>query len=94
MGPGQVDGLTLDEAATLLGAQTPPTWSGRSRGSSASRRTATSWADGSTVRRALLLAGEPPATVAVSVVFHDQAHLHRHFTRLLGIGPGAYAASA
>jgi transcriptional regulator GlxA family with amidase domain len=33
------------------------------------------------------------ADVAVAVGFHDQAHLHRHFTRMLGITPGRYARS-
>ncbi|GAA0908779.1 AraC family transcriptional regulator [Pseudonocardia zijingensis] len=41
--------------------------------------------------RRRLLAGEPPAQVAAAVGFHDQAHLHRHFTRLVGITPGRYA---
>ena len=30
--------------------------------------------------RGRLLAGQPVADVAVAVGFHDQAHLHRHFT--------------
>jgi AraC-like DNA-binding protein len=42
--------------------------------------------------RRLLLAGRRPAEVAAVVGFHDQAHLHRHFKRHLGITPGAYAA--
>jgi transcriptional regulator GlxA family with amidase domain len=29
--------------------------------------------------------------VATAVGFHDQAHLHRHFTRLVGTTPGRYA---
>lgn len=41
--------------------------------------------------RARLLAGEPIASVAVGVGFHDQAHLHRHFTRLVGTTPRRYA---
>jgi AraC-like DNA-binding protein len=43
--------------------------------------------------RRLLLDGEPAATVATAVGFHDQAHLTRHFTRLLGSTPGRYALS-
>lgn len=43
--------------------------------------------------RRLLLAGARPADVACAVGFYDQSHLARHFTRLLGIPPGAYAAS-
>ncbi|MGI5152322.1 AraC family transcriptional regulator [Plantactinospora sp. CA-294935] len=41
--------------------------------------------------RRLLLAGERPASVAVAVGFHDQAHLHRHFVRHLGTTPARYA---
>jgi len=44
--------------------------------------------------RQLLLAGERAADVAVAVGFHDQAHLTRHFRRLLGVTPTAYARSA
>jgi len=42
--------------------------------------------------RRLLLAGRRPAEVAAMAGFHDQAHLHRHFKRHLGVTPGAYAA--
>ncbi|GAA2395571.1 AraC family transcriptional regulator [Dactylosporangium salmoneum] len=41
--------------------------------------------------RRLLLAGRRPADVAAEAGFHDQAHLHRHFKRHLGVTPGAYA---
>ena len=44
--------------------------------------------------RHLLLAGDRPSDVAVEVGFHDQAHLTRHFKRMLGVTPGAYVASA
>lgn len=44
--------------------------------------------------RRLLLAGVPAAEVATLVGFHDQSHLTRHFRRLLGTTPGAYAATA
>lgn len=40
--------------------------------------------------RRLLLAGWRPADVAAEVGFHDQAHLHRHFKRHVGVTPGAY----
>ncbi|GAA1501833.1 AraC family transcriptional regulator [Nocardioides humi] len=43
--------------------------------------------------RHALLAGHPPAEVAVQVGFHDQSHLHRHFRRLLGVTPGEYVRS-
>jgi len=42
--------------------------------------------------RRLLLGGSSPADVAVTVGFHDQAHLTRHFRRVLGTTPAAYAA--
>ncbi|MCA1655385.1 MAG: AraC family transcriptional regulator, partial [Pseudonocardiaceae bacterium] len=38
-----------------------------------------------------LLAGVPAAEAATRAGFYDQAHLTRHFTRLLGIGPARYA---
>jgi AraC-like DNA-binding protein len=42
--------------------------------------------------RRRLLAGEPIAEVAVAVGFHDQSHLHRHFTRLVGTTPRRFSA--
>jgi AraC-like DNA-binding protein len=44
--------------------------------------------------RHLLLAGRSAAETAADVGFYDQAHLTRHFTRLLGVTPGAYVAAA
>ncbi|WP_409494320.1 AraC family transcriptional regulator [Amycolatopsis sp. cmx-11-12] len=41
--------------------------------------------------RRMLLAGTQPADVASAVGFYDQAHLSRHFKRLVGVGPGCYA---
>jgi AraC-like DNA-binding protein len=41
--------------------------------------------------RRLLLAGMRPAEVAVTVGFHDQSHLHRHFTRMLATTPARFA---
>ncbi|MFF3643274.1 AraC family transcriptional regulator [Streptomyces sp. NPDC002564] len=41
--------------------------------------------------RRLLLDGMPPAQVATAVGFYDQAHLNRHFKRVVGIPPGRYA---
>ncbi|QMU72250.1 AraC family transcriptional regulator [Streptacidiphilus sp. P02-A3a] len=43
----------------------------------------------STARR-LLDTGTAPADAAVSVGFVDQAHLTRHFRRIIGVPPGAY----
>ncbi|MBO3745414.1 AraC family transcriptional regulator [Streptosporangiaceae bacterium NEAU-GS5] len=47
------------------------------------------------VRRArdLLQLGLPPAQVAAEVGFTDQAHLTRHFKRVMGVPPGAYRAA-
>ena len=44
------------------------------------------------VRRARLLldGGQPPADVAAHVGFADQAHLTRHFKRVVGVPPAAY----
>jgi AraC-like DNA-binding protein len=41
--------------------------------------------------RRLLLAGAPPADVAVHCGFVDQSHLNRHFKRLVGVTPMRYA---
>ncbi len=41
--------------------------------------------------RRLLLDGMRPADVAVSVGFHDQSHLNRHFKRMLATTPARYA---
>ncbi|MEK2477853.1 MULTISPECIES: AraC family transcriptional regulator [Streptomyces] len=50
------------------------------------------WLTDARVRRArrLLEAGTPPAETAVTVGFTDQPHLNRHFTRIVGVPPGAY----
>ncbi len=44
--------------------------------------------------RGLLLDGMGPAEVAHVAGFHDQSHLTRHFRRLLGVTPGAFARGA
>jgi AraC-like DNA-binding protein len=44
--------------------------------------------------RRLLLDGRQIADVATTVGFYDQAHFARHFRRLLGTSPAAYARSA
>jgi AraC-like DNA-binding protein len=48
------------------------------------------------VRRArdLLRRGEPPAVVAATVGFADQAHLTRVFKARVGIAPGSYRRAA
>ena len=43
--------------------------------------------------RRLLLAGMPAAEVATAAGFADQSHLTRHFRRMLGTTPVAYARS-
>lgn len=40
--------------------------------------------------RRLLDAGTAPADAAVAVGFTDQPHLNRHFSRIVGVPPGAY----
>ncbi|MEU0137312.1 AraC family transcriptional regulator [Streptomyces sp. NPDC006296] len=50
------------------------------------------WLTDARVRRArrLLDAGSAPAEAAAAVGFTDQPHLNRHFTRIVGVPPGAY----
>ncbi|WP_433545369.1 AraC family transcriptional regulator [Streptomyces sp. CA-294286] len=50
------------------------------------------WLTNARVQRARLLldAGATPADAAVAVGFTDQPHLNRHFTRIVGVPPGAY----
>ncbi|MGW2643085.1 AraC family transcriptional regulator [Streptomyces sp. NPDC001348] len=44
--------------------------------------------------RRLLLDGLPPGEVAAVAGFYDQAHLTRHFRRLVGVTPGRYRSRA
>lgn len=50
------------------------------------------WLTDARVRRArhLLDRGTAPSEVAVAVGFTDQPHLNRHFSRIVGVPPGAY----
>ncbi len=50
------------------------------------------WLTDARVRRArrLLDAGTAPAEAAAEVGFTDQPHLNRHFSRIVGVPPGAY----
>jgi len=41
--------------------------------------------------RRLILAGEPLGSVAAGSGFYDQPHLVRHFRRILGVSPKAFA---
>lgn len=43
--------------------------------------------------RRLLVDGERPAVAAAQAGFHDQAHLTRHFRRMLGTTPGALSTA-
>ena len=45
------------------------------------------------IARRLLVDGSRPAFAAAEAGFHDQAHLTRHFRRILGATPAAFAAS-
>ncbi|MFD5069462.1 AraC family ligand binding domain-containing protein [Streptomyces sp. NPDC058369] len=50
------------------------------------------WLTDARVRQArrMLDAGTAPAVAAAEVGFTDQPHLNRHFTRIVGVPPGAY----
>lgn len=50
------------------------------------------WLTDARVRRArrMLDIGIAPAEAATAVGFTDQPHLNRHFTRIVGVPPGAY----
>ncbi|WP_406145529.1 AraC family transcriptional regulator [Streptomyces sp. NBC_01012] len=50
------------------------------------------WLTDARVRRArrMLDTGTAPAEAAAAVGFTDQPHLNRHFTRIVGVPPGAY----
>jgi AraC-like DNA-binding protein len=85
-----VDGLTLRSAAAHLHAH--PARLVRAF-TAAHGLPPHRWLTGRRVElaRRRLLAGEPIASVAAAVGFHDQAHLHRHFTRIVGTTPGRFA---
>ncbi len=88
-----LDGTTLAEAGAVLGAH--PGHLSRSFSSAyglpphrylTSRRV--------DVARRLLLTGSSPAEAAALAGFYDQAHLTRHFRKVLGATPRAFATSA
>jgi AraC-like DNA-binding protein len=85
-----VPGITLQEAADEIGAH--PTHLVRSfthaYGLPPHRYLTGRRVD---LARRLVLDGVPLARVAVETGFHDQAHLTRHFRRLLGTSPGRFA---
>lgn len=87
-----VDGISLQDAGRVLGSH--PGHLSRSFVASfgmpphrylTSRRV--------DLARELLLRGERPSTAATSAGFHDQAHLTRHFRRLLGTTPARFAGA-
>lgn len=87
-----VDGITLETAAAMLGAH--PTHLVRAfrreTGVPPHQYLVGRRLD---LARRLLLAGERAADVAPLAGFYDQAHLTRHFRRLLGTTPATYATS-
>ena len=87
------EGLPLDEAAALFGVH--PTHVVRAftrrHGLPPHRYLTGRRID---LARRLLLDGQPAAEVAAATGFVDQSHLTRHFRRMLGTTPVAYARSA
>ncbi len=81
--------LTLDEAATLLDAHPASLVRAFSREFGIPPHRYVTGRRLELARRHLL-AGRPSAEVATLAGFYDQAHLNRHFTKLLGIGPARY----
>ena len=83
-------GLTLEEAAELLGAHPTHLVRAFTRevGLPPHRYLTGRRVD---LARRLLLDGQRPAEVATAAGFYDQAHLTRHFSRLLGTSPARYA---
>jgi AraC-like DNA-binding protein len=89
----RVEGITLAEAAATLHAH--PAHLVRTFGAEfgmAPHRYLTSRRVDDA--RRLLLTGQPARDVAAAAGFYDQSHLTRHFTRIVGVAPGAYARSA
>jgi AraC-like DNA-binding protein len=88
-----VEGLPLDEAAAAFGVH--PTHLVRAftrrHGLPPHRYLTGRRVD---LARRLLLDGMAPAAVATATGFYDQAHLTRHFRRMLSTTPAAYARSA
>jgi len=85
-----VTGVTLDEAGRMLGAH-PASLNRLFQ--AAFGITPHRYLVGRRVDRArhLLVDGWPAAEAATASGFYDQAHLTRHFARVLGVTPAAYA---
>ena len=88
-----VEGLSLDDAAAVLGRHPTHLVRAFTRrfGIPPHRYLTGRRID---LARRLLLDGLPAAEVAVAVGFSDQSHLTRHFRRMLATTPAAYARSA
>lgn len=86
------EGLRLDDAATTLGVHPASLVRAFSRefGIPPHRYLTGRRLE---LARGYLLDGHPPAEAATRAGFYDQAHLTRHFTRLLGVGPARYVGS-
>lgn len=85
-----VEGVSLDEAAAELHSHPAHLVRafGRRFGTPPHRYLVGRRVD---LARRLLLEGRAPARAAAEAGFHDQAHLNRHFTRVLGLSPGRFA---
>ncbi|WP_328872247.1 AraC family transcriptional regulator [Streptomyces sp. NBC_00287] len=88
-----VEGITLEEAARVLDAH--PAHLVRAF-SGAYGIAPHQYLTSRRVERArrLLLSGARPAEAALGTGFYDQAHLTRHFRRLVGVTPGRYRDSS
>ncbi|MCF6524500.1 AraC family transcriptional regulator [Streptomyces sp. JJ36] len=86
------EGLTLTEAAAQLHAHPSHLVRafGREFGMPPHRYLTTRRVD---LARGLLLDGWPVPEAAVAAGFCDQSHLTRHFTRVVGVGPGRFTGS-
>ena len=88
-----VDGLRLQEAGVLLGANTTHLIRAFSAEFGISPHQYMIGRRVSLARR-LLLAGIPVEQVAATAGFYDQSHLTRSFRRIVGMTPGQFARSA
>jgi AraC-like DNA-binding protein len=85
-----LDGVSLDEASRVLHFNPSHLVRafGREFGMSPHRYLTSRRVDEARHR---ILSGEPLSSVARSSGFYDQPHLARHFKRILGVNPGAFA---
>ncbi|WP_346096927.1 AraC family transcriptional regulator [Streptomyces olivaceiscleroticus] len=83
------EGLSLDEAAGLLHAHPAHLVRAFSRAFAISPHRYLTARRVDLARR-LLVDGMAPRDAAAAAGFHDQSHLTRHFTRILGVPPGRF----